>query len=151
MTVAVSLVIVAVVALGCSSSPTRDAATFCSSYTEVARQGSRLANPDDVAVATLRSQVHAIDDAATAAAKTAPEDIADAVDAVVEPLGTLRKGLDDAGDRADALAALDRYRADAAKLSADQDRLDTWVAHNCGMVPVTSTTTPVTIQPSPTS
>ncbi len=98
----------------------------------------------------LRSQVRAIDDAAADAAEVAPESIADTVDAVIEPLHALRDDLDDADGRKAADRALIGYRIDAGKLHSQQKRLDAWAAANCDVVPVTTTTAPVTIAPGVT-
>ncbi|MBS1847992.1 MAG: hypothetical protein JST73_06905 [Actinobacteria bacterium] len=135
----------------CSSSPKADPATFCSSYDDVATAAAKLANPDDVPIVTFRRQVRTIDSAAAAAAHKAPADIADAVDAVIEPLHQLSQDLDTAGSQAAVTRALARYRVGAHKVAVDQTKLDSWVHTNCGFTSVTSTTTPITIQPSATS
>jgi hypothetical protein len=145
-----ALAVGAVVPVACSSSPKRDTASFCSAYVDVASSGAKLSDPDEVSLPTLRKQVRAIDDAAADAADVAPEAIADTVDAVIAPLHTLREDLDDAEGRKAADRALIGYRIDAGKLSAQQKRLDTWAAANCDVVPVTSTTAPVTIAPGVT-
>lgn len=134
----------------CASSPTRDATTFCTAYIGTARGASALADPDDVSIATLRSQVRSIETSASKAAHHAPEEIADDVDALITPLRVLRSDLDDATSRSDVATALKRYRTSATKLVTEQKRLDAWGAANCGVVPVTSTTIPVTVQPGMT-
>ncbi len=135
---------------GCSSGPERDAAAFCEAYVSVADTGADLADPDEVSLATLRNQVAAIDDAAAEAARVAPTEIADAVEALVEPLDQMRTALEDATTRAEAGEALSDYGAATRAVADDQARLDDWVAANCGVVPVTSTTTPVTLHPPTT-
>jgi len=132
---------------GCSGSPPRDTATFCSAYVDVAAGAAKLPDPDEVSLPTLRSRVRAIDDAASDAARRAPEAIADTVDTLIEPLHDLRKALDDAAGRTAADRALIGYRIDAGRLAAEQKRLDSWAAANCDVVPVTTTTVPVTLEP----
>jgi hypothetical protein len=140
-------VLATLVVPACSSSPTRDAKAFCSAYVAVARRATKLADPDEVPLPSLRKQVGDIASAAADAADLAPEDIADTVDEVIEPLHTLRAALDDADGRAAADRALAGFRADATKLAGAQKRLDGWATANCGVVAVTSTTTPVTVHP----
>lgn len=133
--------------IACSSSPSRDAATFCTAYVDVAASGAKLADPDELSLTALRNQVQRIDDAASDAAKVAPKDIADTVEAVIEPLHTLRKDLDAAKGRSDMDKALLGYRIDAGKLATTQQRLTSWTQQHCGVSPVTSTTVAATIQP----
>lgn len=143
----VALVSVIVFALGaCSSTPKRDAKGFCTAYIDVARKATRLPAPEDVAPATLRQKVGVIDDAATKAAKSAPDDIAPDVQQVIGPLHTLKADLDDAKSSVAVTRALDRYRVGAAGVTTSQRRVDAWAASHCGVTPVTSTTVPVTIQ-----
>lgn len=143
----IAAVVAIVVAPACSSAPQRDAEAFCTAYVDVARRATKLADPDEVPLATLQTQVGDIAAAAADAAELAPEDISDTVDEVIEPLRTLHASLDDADGRTDADRAFTEFRTDATKLAGAQDRLDSWAATNCGVVPVTSTTAPVTIHP----
>lgn len=134
----------------CSSAPHRGAAAFCTGYVDVARLGAGVANPDDVSIAALRAQVRALEHAAADAARKAPDDIAATVDEVIAPLQTLGKALETATTREATTRALRAYRVDATKVASSQHRLDTWVSAHCGVVPVTSTTPPVTVQPGVT-
>lgn len=132
---------------GCSSGPERSVEGFCTAYVEVAEQAGTLGDPDDTAIPTLRAQVAEIDRAAAHAAERAPEEIADAVEAVIRPLHELRDHLEHADDRDEVVAALGGY-AEATAAEADQQaRLDRWATENCGVVPVTTTTTPATVAP----
>lgn len=134
----------------CSSGPKRDAAAFCTAYVDVARRGVDLADPDDVSIAAMRTQVRAIDDAASDAARRAPDDISGSVDTVIAPLHTLRKGVDAAKNREAVTDALAAYREKSTSITTDQQRLDAWVSRNCGVVSVTTTTVPLTLDPSST-
>jgi hypothetical protein len=135
--VAAALVAVAL-PVACSSSPTRDAATFCAGYVSVARRGAALSDPDDVSVAALRTQVAAIDDAATDAVRHAPADIADDAGALADAVHVLREALDAASTRTAATTALAAYRAAVAQLAASQRRLDAWSEAHCHVAPVTT-------------
>lgn len=143
----IAAVLATIVAPACSSGPERDAKAFCTAYVDVARRATKLADPDEVPLTTLRTQVGTITTAAADAAELAPEDIADTVDEVIEPLRTLQSSLDDADGLRDADRAFTEFRTDATKLAGAQKRLDAWATTNCGVVSVTTTTTPVTIHP----
>lgn len=131
----------------CSSGPERDTAAFCTAYVDVARLATAIDDPDDLTLPQLRDRVGAVDDAAADAAEVAPEEIAATVDEVIAPLHELRRALDDAGGRTAANGALGDYRTAVGQVASAQRRLDTWADGNCGVVPVTSTTVPVTIHP----
>lgn len=134
----------------CSPAPHRDTQAFCTGYVDVAKLGAGVANPDDVSIAALRAQVRALEHAAADAARKAPDDIAATVDEVIAPLHTLGKALETATTREETTRALRDYRVAGAKVAKSQRRLDTWVSAHCGVIPVPSTTTPLTVQPGVT-
>lgn len=133
-----TLLIAAALAQGCSSSPKRDTATFCTAYVSAARHGAAISDPDDVSMATLQQQVERIDSEARAAVRHAPDDIAPDAKAVIVPLATLHRALKKAQTRDAAKRAVQDYLAAGKKLRVHQQRLDGWVAANCHVVPVTT-------------
>lgn len=134
-------------AVACSSDPERSAEDFCTAYVEVPEEANGLSEPDDLTLDVLRDRVAAIDDAASQAARRAPEDITATVDAIIEPLHTLRNAMKNVDDRAEAIDALRAYRAASDELDEQQRRLDEWTRRHCGVMAVTTTSAPDTVAP----